>query len=88
MAFRPRWFEHEESEELCTIDILDEERQRSGDRDGLPAALVRHQTPTCYAQVRVLTLVGRVVAVDDSCEQTVVLVIEFRGARCTQAVAL
>ena len=56
---------HEKSEELCTINILDEERQRSG-------ACVRHQTPTCHTQVCVLTFAGRAVAVDDSCEQTAV----------------
>ena len=44
----------------------------SGDRDGLPGARVRHRIPTCHAQVRVVALVSRAIAVDDPCVQTAV----------------
>ena len=74
--------EHEKSEELCSVDVLDEERQRSRERCGLP------QTPTCYAEVGVMALVGRAITVDDPGEQTAVACPSFRGARCTLTVAL
>ena len=62
--------EHEQPEELCSINILEDERERSGDRDGLPGVRIRHRTPTCRAQVRISPFASRAVAVDDSCEQT------------------
>ena len=65
--------EHEKPEELCSVDVLDEERQRSRDCYGLSSsARVRHQTPTCHAQVGVVALVGRAITVDDPSEQTAV----------------
>ena len=99
LAFRPRWFTPCSTKLLsvtycagaCAIRRRNmkrpkssEERQRSRDRNGLPRARVRHQTPACHAQVCVLSFTSRAIAVDDSCEQSAV----FRRSRCTLAVAL